>query len=450
MKDDGLFAHKFGKNFVWGVAIAAQQNEGGRHALGRSDSIWDTFADKKSKIKNGHVIGDACDYVHRYKEDHSIVQNLGFNAFRFSISWSRLIPEGIGVVNKKAVEFYDKIIDDCIKKGLTPYVTLYHWDLPEILEKEGGWTSHRMLIWFSYYVKACAEAFGDRVKHWIVLNEPMGYTSLGYFLGKHAPGKRGFSNFFPAVHQTLLCQAEGGRIIRDLVPNAIVGTTFSCSKIVPYTDSIEDINAAKRVDALMNRLFLEPVLGMGYPKVPGFKLLEKIELHNLGWRHKEKMQFDFDFIGLQNYFPLTVKYNPFIPYLFASEVKPLVRKVLITGLGWEVNSQMFGAIIEQFASYENIKNILVTENGASFRDTIKNGVIDDKKRIAYYHSHLKELLRLKNKGLPITGYFSWTLTDNFEWSFGYNPTFGLVHVNRDTQERTLKQSAHWFRQFLRS
>jgi len=448
MKGKIILASDFGRDFQWGVAIAAQQNEGGRNIGGRSDSIWDTFADKNNKIKNNHKIGDACDFFHQYQRDIDICKLIGFNTFRFSISWSRVLPNGTGAPNMDGIRFYNQVIDYCIQKNIRPFVTLYHWDLPTVLEIEGGWTSHRMLDWFSYYVETCAEHFGDRVKDWIVLNEPTGFTTLGYMLGMHAPGRRGISSFFPAVHNVLLCQAQGGRILRNKVEKAHIGTTFSCSYIYPNSDKPEDIKAAQRVDAIMNRLFIEPLLGIGYPRVSDFKFLEKLEIHNLAWRHKEQMTFDYDFIGLQNYFPITVKYNPIIPYLSASEVKPKDRNVPYTSMGWEINSQAFGQIIKQFAQYPNMPRLMITENGASFKDTLVDNEIHDIKRIQYYKSHLSELLRLKNKGLPIDGYFAWTLTDNFEWNFGYTPKFGLVHVDKDTQERTIKKSGYWFKSFL--
>lgn len=448
MKSKVLLASDFGHDFLWGVAIAAQQNEGARHEGGRTDSIWDAFADKSKKIKNNHKIGDACDFFHKYKTDIDLCKLIGFNTFRFSISWSRILPEGIGKPSPEGIKFYNDVIDYCLQCNIIPFVTLYHWDLPQVLELEGGWTSYRIVEWFSHYVKVCAQAFGDRVKDWIVLNEPTGFTTLGYMLGLHAPGRRGVSSFFPSVHHTLVCQAQGGRILREYVPNARIGTTFSCSYIVPNSDKIEDVKAAQRVDAIMNRLFIEPLLGMGYPRISDFKFMEKLEVHNLAWRHKDLMTFNYDFIGIQNYFPITVKYNPIIPYLAASEVKPLDRNVPYTSMGWEVNSGAFGKIIRQFANYKNIPRIIITENGASFKDTMINNQINDIKRIIYYKSHLTELLKLKEEGLPIDGYFAWTLTDNFEWNFGYMPKFGLVHVNKDTQERTMKKSGYWFKSFL--
>jgi beta-glucosidase len=335
-----LIASEFGDDFQWGVAMAAVQNEGAWNSYGKGPSIWDSFSRRQGKIKGGGKPAIACDFYHRYKDDILLAKALGFSVFRFSLSWARILPEGIGRVNKEGVAFYHRVIDECLKLGLKPYVTLYHWDLPVTLEKEGGWTSHLMLKWFTRFATFCAEEYGDKVKDWIVLNEPFGFTSLGYMLGRHAPGRIGLSNFLPAIHHAALAQAEGGRILRDKVPNAHIGTTFSCSEIVPYTSSPEDIQAAKRMDILMNRLFIEPALGRGYPR-EDFKFLERLELHNRSWKYTERMQFNFDFIGIQNYFPIVIRHNPLIPIVQASEVKAATRKVPHTAMGWEINPDSF-------------------------------------------------------------------------------------------------------------
>ena len=427
--------------------MAAAQNEGAYNSYGKGLSIWDTFSRRQGKIKGGHKTYVTCDFYHRYKDDLLLAKALGFTVFRFSISWPRILPEGIGRVNKEGVAFYNKVIDECLKLGLTPYVTLYHWDLPAALEKEGGWTSHLMLKWFSRFAVTCAEEFGSRVKHWIVMNEPFGFTSLGYMLGRHAPGKTGLNNFLPAIHNAALAQAEGGRILRKSVPGAYIGTTFSCAEVSAATQRPEDIRAAQRVDILMNRLFIEPVLGMGYPR-EDFRFIERLELHSKSWKYTERMRFDFDFIGLQNYFAITVKHNSLIPILQASEVKAATRNVPQTSLGWEINPESFYRIIKQFWAYEGVKEIIITENGASFKDELVDGEVRDLRRIEYFKSYLQALLQAKREGVNIKGYFAWTLTDNFEWSEGFKARFGLIHVDFMTQLRTIKNSGYWFRDFL--
>src|SRR5579872_2161486 len=375
-----LNAKEFGDDFLWGVAMAAVQNEGAWNIGGKGPSIWDAYSRRQGKIRGGGRPTVACDFYHRYKDDLLLAKALGFSGFRFSLSWPRILPEGTGRVNKEGIAFYHKVIDECLKLGLIPYVTLYHWDMPAALEKEGGWTSHLLLKWFSRFATLCATEYGDKVKDWIVLNEPFGFTSLGYMLGRHAPGKVGLSNFLPAIHHAALAQSEGGRILRQLVTGAHIGTTFSCSEIVPYTNSPEDIQAAKRMDILMNRLFIEPALGRGYPR-EDFKFLERLELHNKSWKYTERLRFDFDFIGIQNYFPVVVRYNSLVPVIQASEVKARNRNVPYTAMGWEINPGSFGRILERFWRYGGVKEIIVTESGAAFRDEWHDGVIDDTPRI---------------------------------------------------------------------
>ncbi|UAY52961.1 GH1 family beta-glucosidase [Ferruginibacter albus] len=443
-----LKATDFGKNFQWGVAIAAAQNEGAANQYGRGPSIWDVFSRNGNNIKGKGKPTIACDFYHRYKDDLLLVKALGFNSFRLSISWSRILPDGTGKINKEGIDFYHRVIDECIKLELTPYVTLYHWDLPYELEKKGGWTNYFINKWFNRFITVCAEAYGSKVKNWIILNEPFAYTSLGYMLGTHAPGKKGIDNFFPSVHHTTIAQAEGARIIRQLVPYAYIGTTFSFSEIIPHSDKKEDIQAANRVDILMNRLFIEPALGKGYPREETFRLTERMHLHNKEWKYIERLHFDFDFIGIQYYFPLVIKYNSLIPLVQASEVKAKTRKVPHTDMGWEINADSFYRTIKRIWSYDAVKEIIITENGSYFKDEIRNGVIDDAARINYFQQHLQAVLAAKNEGVNIKGYFAWTLMDNFEWAEGYNARFGLVHVDFNTQLRTIKNSGYWFRDFL--
>jgi len=443
-----ITAKDFGKNFKWGVAIAAAQNEGAVSEAGKGDTIWDTFCNNRSKIKGGGKNTIACDFYHRYKDDLLLVKALGFSIFRFSISWARILPDGIGKINKEGINFYHRIIDECIKLGLTPYVTLYHWDLPQELENKGGWTNFLINKWFTRYVTVCAEAYGDKVKNWMILNEPFAFTTLGYMLGKHAPGKKGLGNFLPAIHHAAMAQAEGGRIIRKLVPNAHIGTTFSYSQIIPNSDKKEDIAAANRIDILLNRLFIEPALGKGYPVDDNFKFLGKLQLYNKTWKYTERLYFDFDFIGLQYYFPVVVKHNSYIPIIQASEVKPAARKVPLTAMGWEINADSFYKTIKKIWLYGSIKEIIITENGSAFKDVLKDGIINDAERIDYFQKHLQAVLKAKKEGVNINGYLVWTLMDNFEWSEGYHPKFGLVHVDQKTQLRTIKNSGHWWRKFL--
>ena len=442
-------ASDFGKDFSWGIATAAPQIEGASLLYGKGATIWDTFSARSGKIKKGHKLDVACDFYHRYPEDIALVKLLGFKVFRFSIAWARILPTGRGEVNPEGIRFYHNVIDECLTQGIVPYVTLYHWDLPQALEDEGGWTSFSINAAFNSFVTICAKEYGDKVKNWLVLNEPFGFTSLGYMLGIHAPGKSGLSNFFPAVLHTAVAQAEGGKILRAEVSKANIGTTYSCSEIIPYTQSDNDILAANRVDCLMNRLFVEPAQGLGFPTA-NWDVLEKFQIEYGTWRLNDRMKFDFDFIGLQNYFPLTIKYNAFIPVIQAWEIKAKSRKKPHTAMGWEINADSFYRVIKQFAAYPNIKNLMITENGAAYHDKLADGKVIDAERIEYFQLYLNAMLKAKNEGINITGYMAWTLMDNFEWAEGFNARFGLVHMDFKTLARTIKYSGYWWQEFLRN
>lgn len=443
-----ISSKNFDKDFLWGIATSAPQIEGAYNADGRGLSIWDVFAKRQGKIKDNSKPSHACNFYYRYKDDLLIAKALGFKIFRFSISWTRILPDGTGKVNPAGIKFYHNLIDECLQLGLVPYITLFHWDLPYDLQKEGGWTSHFVVKWFARFAKICCHEFGDKVKNWMVINEPMSFTALGYMLGIHAPGKKGLKNFLPAVFNATLAQAEGGRIIRAEVGNANIGTTFSCSEILPNNPNNHlDVAAANRIDILVNRLFVEPTLGLGFPN-DGFALMDKLNFNNKAWRYYDKMQFDFDFIGLQNYFPLTIKHNSLIPIVNAMEVKPSKRKVPLNALGWEINPTSFYNIIKRFATYDGIKKIIITENGACFKDKMVNGVVNDIERIEYFKTHLTSLKKLHQEEKKLEGYFAWTLLDNFEWSEGYTARFGIVYVDFESQLRTIKQSGYWWRDFL--
>jgi beta-glucosidase len=436
----------FGDDFVWGASTAAYQIEGAHEAEGKGPSIWDVFSGKRGKVKQNHNGNHACDFFNRYPDDLALARSLAIPNFRFSLSWARLLPEGRGRVNPAGVAYYNRLIDHCLELNITPWITLYHWDLPHELEKRGGWSNRDILGWFQEYAALCAGLFGDRVRHWMVLNEPMVFTGAGYFLGVHAPGRRGFGSFIPAVHHAALCQAEGGRVIRRLLPGAEVGTTFSCSHIEPLRPLEKDTKAAKRVDALLNRLFVEPSLGLGYPleELPFMRRIEKYMKEG----DEERLRFDFDFIGVQNYTREVVKHAFWTPFLQANLVPPRKRGVPYTLMNWEVYPEAIYHILQQFSRYQGIKKLVVTENGAAFSDQLQDGRVHDPERVIFLQRYLAQVLRARREGAKVHGYFVWSLVDNFEWAEGYDPRFGLVHVDFETQQRTVKSSGYWYRDFL--
>ena len=437
--------HDFGTDFEWGVAISSYQVEGAHDLDGRGISIWDKFSHQGKRIEDGSDGRVACEFYHRYEEDIDIVKSLNLKNFRFSLAWPRILPNGTGAVNQAGIDFYNKVIDYCLAKGVTPWLTLYHWDLPQVLEDKGGWTNRMIVNCFKEYADVCSRAFGDRVKNWIVINEPFTYTALGYLFGYYAPGKFGINNYIPAVHHSTLCQAEGARVIRRNVPDANIGTSVGCSHVSPASDAPRHVAAAKRIDVMFNRIHIEPLLGMDYP-IRDLPALERIEKYIQPY-DPELIKFDFDFIGVQNYYSLVAYDVPLVPYIGAL-IKPFHKlNRPLTANGWEVYPEGIYKILKQFGEYP-IKKLMVTENGAAFHDKVQNGMVHDKKRVEFLQKYIGQVLRAKNEGVNIGGYFVWSLMDNFEWKAGFKSRFGIVHTDFKTQRRIIKDSGLWIRDFL--
>ena len=453
--------YEFGNDFIWGVATAAYQIEGAWNEDGKGESIWDRFTHTKSKNpfkeriyqnQNGDV---ACDHYHRYKEDLNLMKELSIPNYRFSLSWTRIFPDGkLTSKNQKGIDFYHRLIDACLERNITPNVTIYHWDLPQALEDEGGWTNRDTYLKFLDYVDFVTKEYKDKVPRWFILNEPFVFTVLGYFLGIHAPGRKGFANFYPAIHHVTLAQGDGGKVAKRNCPNAEIGTTFSCSYIEPvskdgFWGSLNQ-GAAIRFDALLNSLFIEPMLGMGYPvdRLPSLKALEKYYKDG----DEERMKFDADFIGIQNYTREVVQWSPFLPVIWGSIIEAKKRCEKTTEMGWEIYPEGIYHMLKKYASYPKVKKIYITENGAAFPDQVveEDGKkrIHDVDRINFLKSYLEQVLRAKKEGIPIYGYFIWTFMDNFEWAEGYRPRFGIIYVDYQTQNRYVKDSGYWYRDFL--
>lgn len=442
-----LRREEFGNDFAWGVSTAAYQIEGNCTPDLKGASIWDVFAKKRGKIFQNHNGDIACDFYNRYAKDISLMAKLNIPNYRFSVSWSRILPLGTGCVNKGGIDFYNRVIDFCLELNITPWITLYHWDLPFELQKKGGWVNRDIIDWFLEYVAYCIKNFGDRVTNWMVLNEPMVFTGAGYFLGVHAPGKKGLNNFLAATHHAAICQATGGALIKSIQPQSNVGSTFSCSHIEPHRNIDKDIIAAKKVDTLLNRLFIDPLLGLGYP-LEDLKLLKRIEKF-MKPEDEKNLAFNMDFIGVQNYTREIVSHTSFLPYINAKIIRADKRDVEATLMNWEVYPESIYYVLKKFGSYKNIPNLIVTENGAAFTDVIVNGEVDDLKRQQYIQDNISQVLRAKQEGIKINGYFVWTLLDNFEWAEGYYPRFGLVYVDFATQKRIIKSSGYWYADFLK-
>ena len=439
----------FGPDFRWGVAAAAYQTEGAWDQDGKGPSIWDEFVRRKGKIKRAETGEVATDFYHRWPQDLEAVNQMGINNFRFSVAWSRVLPQGVGSINQKGIDFYSRLVDGCLARGITPWLTLYHWDLPAALQRRGGWANPSIVGWFTDYAQHMAAALGDRVQHWMVLNEPMAFTGAGHLLGLHAPGRRSLGAFLAATHHAALAQAEGGRALRAALPaTAQIGTTFSGAHLTPWRPGhARDERATRRADALLNRLFLEPALGLGYPVA---------DVSLLGWMDRyirpgdeARLPFDFDFLGVQNYTREVVRHAWYVPLLWAALVGAGRRGAPATDMGWEVYPESIYHLLKQVAAYPNAPRLLVTENGAAFPDHVNlSGQVPDPARQAFLQACIGQVLRARREGVRVEGYFAWSLTDNFEWAEGYAPRFGLVHVDYETQQRTIKDSGRWYGRFL--
>src|SRR4030042_7112313 len=436
----------FGPDFKWGVAASSFQTEGAWNLDGKSESKWDYFSRIPGKIENGENADVAADFYHRYSEDIDLIKAMNFKIFRFSVSWPRILPAGIGAVNSKGVDFYHRVIDKCLSAGIEPWITIYHWDMPQVLEAQGGWANRKIIDWFSEYVVVLTKEYGRKVKNWIVMNEQLAFTGNGYMFGVFAPGRKNPGAFMKSVHYSVLGNAEGGRIIRKNVPGANIGFTLANTHVESIDQKEKNIDAAERMDAIMNRLFIEPALGLGYPEdtVPLLKRLRS--LYEEG--DEMKMKFDFDFIGIQYYYR-TIAKNSMMPGMRAKEVAASERGVQANEMGGEIYPEGMYHLLKKFSRYKGIRNLIVTENGTCVPDKPENGRIHDIDRINYFKVHLSAVLKAKGEGEKVTGYFVWSPTDNFEWDSGFNPRFGLVYVDFKTLERYIKDSGLWFREFLK-
>ena len=438
---------EFPADFLWGAATSAYQVEGSPLADGAGPSIWHRFAHTAGLTANGDTGDVACDHYRRYAEDVRLMRELGLNAYRFSVSWSRVYPEGTGAVNPHGVAFYDRLVDALLEAHIQPCVTLYHWDLPAALDDRGGWLNPDIAHWFADYAGTMVRALGDRVPLWSTLNEPWVVMDGGYHFGALAPGHR---NLFeaPRVSHNLL-RAHGQGVLAARAAGARqVGLVVNLEPKYPASEEPADLEAARRADAYMNRQYLDPVFRGEYPP-------ELIEMFGGAWPRLRAADFDvirtpIDFLGINYYTRGVMRDAPGALPLRADRVPQ--RQHLTTETGWEVFPEALDAVLAWVhARYGGIP-LYITENGAAFYDAPHaiDGAVEDPLRVAYYRWHLRAVRQAMARGIPVRGYFAWSLLDNFEWSLGYAKRFGIVHVNFDTQERTPKSSAHFYRDVIRT
>ncbi len=454
---------KFPNTFLWGTATAAYQIEGAVLEDGKGISIWDTFAHKKGKTHQAENADFAADHYHRYREDVRLMQQLGTNAYRFSVAWSRVQPQGKGKPNQKGLEFYEKLVDTLLEANIAPWLTLYHWDLPQALEDKrdaegrGGWANRDTALRFAEYAHIVATHLGSRVSGIMTLNEPLVFTMLGHVTGQHAPGQTDLSLAFRVAHHALVAHGLGISAIREAC-NTPVGIALSMSYIQAASDSSADTLAQQSLDALINRLFADPIFAKGYPA----------ELEAFLPALPENFQDDLasiaqplDFLGI-NYYQRHVVRAPRAKAVpegleallqFAGMPVEIIpdnaRGNPTTGFGWEVYPEGLYQQLEKVHKDYAPKRLLITENGASYPDVVQdNGSIHDFERSKYIQQHLEQCARLLEAGVPLEGYFCWSLLDNFEWAEGFSQRFGLYYVDFATQKRTLKTSGANYRDFI--
>lgn len=438
----------FPKGFVWGAATAAYQIEGAWDADGKGPSIWDVFSHQEGVIKNGDHGDVACDHYHRMEEDVRLMKEMGLMSYRFSIAWSRILPEGRGQINEKGIAFYNRLIDALLAAEIEPVITLYHWDLPQALQEEGGWANPQIVEDFGYYASVIYDAYGDRVKRFITHNEPWVAAFAGYFAGRHAPGIKDFKTAVLVSHHLITSHAKACQVYRrHLLGDGEIGITLNLFPIVPATESEKDQAAATFVDGYHNRWFLDAVLHGEYPK----DLAERFEREYGFVPDKSHMALikeqKSDFLGINYYLRKIVKADEKVEDTRYSEVSGELDK---TDMGWEIYpGGLTELLIRIRDEYENIP-VYITENGAAFGETkTRQERLADQNRIAFLEQHFDEALKAIHAGCDLRGYYVWSLMDNFEWAHGYAKRFGLIDINYDTLERQPKASAYWYQGFIK-
>ena len=429
--------------FIWGVATSSYQIEGAANEGGRGQSIWDTFCKVPGKVANFDNGDIACDHYHRFKEDLDLMKWMGVKAYRFSVAWPRVIPDGVGRVNEMGLDFYDRLIDSLLEREIAPWLTMYHWDLPEALQLRGGWNNREVVEWFGEYAEMLTSRFGDRVKNWMTLNEPLCSAWLGHLYGDMAPGIKDLQTALNVSHHLLMSHGLACQVIRSNVSETNLGIVINVTPAVPATDNQEDSNAAQLADGFDNRWFLDPVFGRTYPADVIDTLGASPEIHS---GDMKLIAQDLDFLGLNFYFRQTVAADQNSKPLPIRSVNR--ENVKRTAMNWEVHPQAFEEILLRISKEYSPKAIYITENGSAWNDEVINGEIIDDERIDYLARHLDAMRSAKNQGAPILGYFAWSFLDNFEWAYGYEKRFGLIYVDYKTQKRTPKKSAFFYRQLL--
>lgn len=435
------------KEFFWGVATAAYQVEGSPLADGAGSCVWHEFSHTPGNTFGGQTGDLAADHYHRWSSDIDLMAQLGVNAYRFSLRWPRVLPEGTGPVNPAGIGFYDRLVDQLLAKGIEPFVTLFHWDLPAALAHLGGWSNPDVVGWFADYATIVGQRLGDRVRYWTTLNEPFVVSEQGHLVGNHAPGMRNIFATGRSVHHQLMAHAAGYRALKALDGRASVGIAMHNIAVWPASGSAADIEAAERAHCWHNfPLFLDPLVRGHYPSCLEPRLAPYLPRGYEG--DLASLPLPPDFLGINYYTGYFARGTD--KHWLGYEAAPETGVPRMAMLDWAVRPEGLHHVISQAHRRYGLPAIYVTENGAAFEDAPENGCVHDTGRTDYLKSHTAAALTAKEEGVPLKGYFAWSFMDNFEWALGYSMRFGLVHVDYDTQARTIKDSGLWYSKLAHS
>jgi beta-glucosidase len=430
----------FPPGYVWGAATAAYQIEGAVAEDGRGRSIWDIYSHTPGNILNDDNGDVACDHYHRWRDDIALMRQLNLNAYRFSVSWPRILPEGRGRVNQAGLDFYDRLVDALLDSDITPFVTLYHFDLPQPLQDDGGgWLRRGIADDFERHVDVVSRALGDRVRHWMTLNEPWSMGLLGYLTGEDAPGLRlGLKAGLAVAHHALLAHGRAMKVLRANAPGSQVGIVLDVNHVTPASDAAEDVAAAERYDGIQNRLYLDALFRGHYPT--DILALCADQLPDIQPDDHHLIAAPIDFLGINLYRRSVIGAGDQLPPINYRRINPPGE---YTAMGWEVSDHaLFDTLLDVTQRY-GPPALYVTENGAAFPDVLNaDGHVHDDRRVAYLRNHIAQARRAIANGIPLKGYFAWSLLDNFEWAWGYERRFGIVYVDFPTQRRIIKDSGH--------
>jgi len=454
---------EFPTGFVWGAATSAYQIEGATGADGRGVSIWDTFVRRPGRVLGGDNADVAIDHYHRYREDVRLMADLGLKAYRFSVSWPRIQPTGSGPVNQAGLDFYRRLVDELLEHGIEPWITLYHWDLPQALEDAGGWPERDTAQRFAEYAALTHEALGDRVRNFSTVNEPWCAAFLGYASGEHAPGRQEPAAALRAAHHLLLGHGLAVQAIRAQRPDTRIGGCVNLYPVSPASDSEADLDAARRIDGLQNRFFLDALFKGEYPADVLEDLRAVCEPDHIRPDDLKVISSPFDVLMINYYSRFTVTgasggaasaaaapTTTASPWVGSEHVSFVNGGRPVTAMGWEIDDSGLLEILLRVAREYPPIPFVISENGAAFDDVVTgDGAVHDSDRLAYIAAHLRTCHRAISEGVPLQGYFAWSLWDNFEWAWGYGKRFGLVYVDYATQKRILKDSARWYAETIR-